>query len=40
MSLGADPDKLNSAITTIQFILTDKSNEFTIEVESRFIKKL
>ena len=40
MSLGADPDKLDSAITTIRFILTDKSNEFTIEVESRFIKKL
>ncbi|EHA1127076.1 cytochrome c oxidase accessory protein CcoG [Vibrio navarrensis] len=40
LSLGVNPDKLSSSITTIQFILTDKSNDFSIEVESRFIKKL
>jgi len=38
-SLGVAPDKLSSPIATIQFILTD-SNQFTIEVESRFINKL
>ncbi|EHD2242502.1 cytochrome c oxidase accessory protein CcoG [Vibrio vulnificus] len=40
LSLGVDPEKLSSPISTIQFILDDKSNDFTIEVESRFIKKL
>ncbi|MDP2574983.1 cytochrome c oxidase accessory protein CcoG [Vibrio penaeicida] len=39
LSLGADPDKLRSPISKIQFILTD-SDQFTVEVESRFIKKL
>ncbi|MGD8112622.1 cytochrome c oxidase accessory protein CcoG [Vibrio sp. TRT 17S01] len=39
MSLGVLPDSLNSPISTIQFILSD-SEDFTIEVESRFIKKL
>ncbi|PKF76785.1 cytochrome c oxidase accessory protein CcoG [Vibrio sp. vnigr-6D03] len=39
LSLGADPDKLPSPISKIQFILTD-SDQFTVEVESRFIKKL
>ncbi|KJY70313.1 cytochrome c oxidase accessory protein CcoG [Vibrio nigripulchritudo] len=39
LSLGADPDKLRSPISKIQFILSD-SDQFTVEVESRFIKKL
>lgn len=39
MSLGVNPDKLGSSVSTIQFILSD-SNQFTIEVESRFIQKL
>ncbi len=39
MSLGVNPDKLSSPVSTIQFILSD-SEDFTIEVESRFIKKL
>ncbi|USD32601.1 MULTISPECIES: cytochrome c oxidase accessory protein CcoG [Vibrio] len=39
MSLGVNPDNLNSPVATIQFILSD-SEDFTIEVESRFIKKL
>jgi cytochrome c oxidase accessory protein FixG len=38
-SIGVDEKNLSSAITTIQFILTD-SNQFSLEVESRFIKKL
>lgn len=39
MSLGVDPDNLSSSVSTIQFILSD-SEDFTIAVESRFIKKL
>lgn len=39
MSLGADPDELSSPVSTIQFILSD-SNDFSVQVESRFIKKL
>ncbi|MDC5704665.1 cytochrome c oxidase accessory protein CcoG [Vibrio europaeus] len=39
MSLGINPDNLSSSVSTIQFILSD-SEDFTIEVESRFIKKL
>ncbi|WP_367987730.1 cytochrome c oxidase accessory protein CcoG [Vibrio sp. NTOU-M3] len=39
MSLGVEPESLSSPISTIQFVLSD-SNNFTIEVESRFIKKL
>ena len=39
MSLSVNPDNLRSPVTTIQFILSD-SEDFTIEVESRFIKKL
>jgi cytochrome c oxidase accessory protein FixG len=39
MSLGADPDALSSPVSTIQFILSD-SNDFSVQVESRFIKKL
>lgn len=39
LSLGVNPDKLSSPVSTIQFILSD-SEDFTIEVESRFIKKL
>jgi polyferredoxin len=39
MSLGVNPDNLSSPVATIQFILSD-SEDFTIEVESRFIKKL
>ncbi|MDN3608598.1 cytochrome c oxidase accessory protein CcoG [Vibrio ostreicida] len=39
MSLGISPDNLSSPIATIQFILSD-SEDFTMEVESRFIKKL
>ena len=39
ISLGIESDKLNSPVSTIQFILTD-SNQFAIEVESRFINKL
>ena len=39
MSLGVNPDNLSSSVSTIQFILSD-SEDFTIEVESRFIKKL
>jgi len=39
ISLGADPEKLSSPVSTIQFILSD-NEEFTMEVESRFIKKL
>ncbi|MBD1559180.1 cytochrome c oxidase accessory protein CcoG [Vibrio sp. S9_S30] len=39
LSLGVDPEKLPSPISKIQFILTD-SDQFTVEVESRFIKKL
>lgn len=39
MSLGVNPDILSSPVATIQFILSD-SEDFTIEVESRFIKKL
>ena len=40
MSLGVKPDSLSSPVATIQFILSDDTNQFTIEVESRFIKKL
>ncbi len=39
LSLGVDPDKLSSPISKIQFILSD-SDQFTVEAESRFIKKL
>ncbi|MEH0667675.1 cytochrome c oxidase accessory protein CcoG [Vibrio scophthalmi] len=39
MSLGVDPDNLSSPVATIQFILSD-SQDFTTQVESRFIKKL
>jgi len=39
MTLGVSPDNLSSPITTIQFILTD-NDKFSIQVESRFIKKL
>lgn len=39
MSLGVPADKLSSPVTTIQFILSD-SDQFTLSVESRFIKKL
>ncbi len=39
MSLGIDPQKLPSAVTKIQFILSD-NQDFTMMVESRFIKKL
>lgn len=39
MSLGIDPEKISSPVSKIQFILTD-SDQFTVEVESRFIKKL
>lgn len=39
MSLGVDPETLDSPVSTIQFILSD-SQDFTISVESRFIKKL
>lgn len=39
ISLGIKSDKLSSPVATIQFILTD-SNQFTVEVESRFINKL
>jgi polyferredoxin len=38
-SIGVAEKNLSSAITTIQFILTD-SSQFSLEVESRFIKKL
>lgn len=40
MTLGAKPENLSSAVTTIQFILHDESHQFTLEVESRFIQKL
>lgn len=39
VSLGVNSEKLSSPVSTIQFILTD-SNQFTVEVESRFVKKL
>ncbi|MGL6316766.1 cytochrome c oxidase accessory protein CcoG [Vibrio sp. WXL103] len=39
MTLGVDPDTLSSAVSTIQFILTD-SGSFTVQVESRFINQL
>ncbi|WP_299687620.1 cytochrome c oxidase accessory protein CcoG [uncultured Vibrio sp.] len=39
ISLGVDPEKLSSPVSTIQFILSD-NEEFTMEVESRFINKL
>ncbi|WP_162047475.1 cytochrome c oxidase accessory protein CcoG [Vibrio taketomensis] len=39
LSLGVQPDNLDSAVSTIQFILSD-SEQFTVTVESRFIKKL
>ncbi|MGF1779454.1 cytochrome c oxidase accessory protein CcoG [Vibrio nomapromontoriensis] len=39
MSLGVDPEQLSSPVATIQFILSD-NNDFSIEVESRFLKKL
>ncbi|QIA62099.1 cytochrome c oxidase accessory protein CcoG [Vibrio astriarenae] len=39
MSLGVDPETLSSPVSTIQFILSD-SGSFTVQVESRFIKKL
>ena len=39
ISLGVATENLSSPVATIQFILTD-SNQFTVEVESRFVKKL
>jgi cytochrome c oxidase accessory protein FixG len=39
ISLAIDSKKLHSPVSTIQFILTD-SNQFRIEVESRFVKNL
>ncbi len=39
MSLGIQPDDLASPVSTIQFILTT-NDEFTLKVESRFIKQL
>ena len=39
MSLGVNPDNLSSPVSTIQFILSD-SEQFTVTVESRFIKQL
>ncbi|WP_406732348.1 cytochrome c oxidase accessory protein CcoG [Vibrio scophthalmi] len=39
MSLGMQADNLSSPVSTIQFILSD-SEQFTLLVESRFIKKL
>ncbi|CAK4070306.1 MULTISPECIES: cytochrome c oxidase accessory protein CcoG [Vibrio] len=39
MSLGVNPENLDSSVSKIQFILSD-SEDFTIAVESRFIKKL
>ncbi|EGU33365.1 type cbb3 cytochrome oxidase biogenesis protein CcoG involved in Cu oxidation [Vibrio sp. N418] len=39
MSLGMQADNLSSPVSTIQFILSD-SEQFTLSVESRFIKKL
>ncbi|GAK87152.1 type cbb3 cytochrome oxidase biogenesis protein CcoG [Vibrio ponticus] len=39
MSLGVNPENLDSAVSTIQFILSD-SEEFTVTVESRFLKNL
>lgn len=39
LSLGINEEKLNSSISKIRFILQD-SQQFTIEVESRFIKDL
>ena len=39
ISLGIDPEKLISPVSKIQFILSD-NDEFTMKVESSFIKKL
>ena len=39
MSLGVQAENLSSAVSTIQFILSD-SEQFTIAVESRFITQL
>lgn len=39
ISIGVSTENLSSPVSTIQFILTD-SNQFTVEVESRFVKKL
>jgi cytochrome c oxidase accessory protein FixG len=39
ISIGVSTENLNSPVSTIQFILTD-SNQFTVEVESRFVNKL
>ncbi|ROV60518.1 cytochrome c oxidase accessory protein CcoG [Vibrio ponticus] len=39
MSLGVNPENLNSPVSTIQFILSD-SEQFTVTVESRFLKNL
>ncbi|OIQ25071.1 cytochrome c oxidase accessory protein CcoG [uncultured Vibrio sp.] len=39
MSLGINPDNLDSSVTTIQFILSD-SDDFSIQIESRFIGEL
>lgn len=39
VSLAIDPEKLNSPVSTIRFVLTDKSL-FSVEVESRFVKAL
>ncbi|WP_341660277.1 cytochrome c oxidase accessory protein CcoG [Vibrio sp.] len=39
MSLGVQPDSLSSPVATIEFTLSD-NHDFTMSVESRFIKKL
>ncbi|CAH0524257.1 cytochrome c oxidase accessory protein CcoG [Vibrio hippocampi] len=39
ISLGVNPDQLSSPIVTIQFILDD-NQDFSIQVESRFINQL
>ncbi len=40
LSLAIEPDSLDSPTTKIQFILSDNNHQFTLKVESRFIKKL
>lgn len=39
MSLGVQPESLSSPVATIEFTLSD-NHDFTMSVESRFIKKL
>lgn len=38
MTLGAKPENLSSAVTTIQFILHDESHQFTLEVRADLFK--